>query len=63
MLVLSRKIGEKIYLGDNICITLVDIKGDRVKIGLECPPEVIVQRQELLPLEQQWSGRDPKGKK
>ena len=47
MLVLSRKIGEKIMIGDNIVITVTDCQGDRVKIGFECPAEIPIHRQEI----------------
>ena len=49
MLVLSRKLGEKIYIGDNICITVVDIDRGKVRLGIEAPRSVPVYRQELLP--------------
>ena len=47
MLVLSRKIGEDIIIGGSIHITITAIKGDRVRIGVEAPPEVRVDRQEV----------------
>jgi carbon storage regulator len=50
MLVLSRKLGEKIHIGDNICITVVDIDRGKVRLGIEAPRSVPVYRQELLPL-------------
>lgn len=50
MLVLSRKLGEKIYIGDNICITVVDIDRGKIRLGIEAPREVAIFRQELLPL-------------
>jgi carbon storage regulator len=53
MLVLSRKLGEKIYIGDNICITVVDIDRGKIRLGIEAPRDVPIYRQELLPLEQQ----------
>jgi carbon storage regulator len=49
VLVLSRKLGEKIYVGDNICLTVVDIDRGKVRIGIECPKEIPIYRQELLP--------------
>ena len=49
MLVLSRKLGEKIFIGDNICITVVDIDRGKIRLGIEAPREVPVFRQELLP--------------
>jgi len=50
MLVLSRKLGEKIYIGDNICITVVDIDRGKIRLGIEAPRNVPIYRQELLPL-------------
>jgi carbon storage regulator len=47
MLVLSRKIGEAIMVGDNIRITVVDIRGGKVRLGIAAPEDVIVDRQEL----------------
>jgi carbon storage regulator len=49
MLVLSRKLGEKIYIGDNICITVVDIDRGKIRLGIEAPRDVPIYRQELLP--------------
>ena len=47
MLVLSRKIGERILIGDNIAITVVRITGGGVRLGIEAPPELAVVREEL----------------
>jgi carbon storage regulator len=52
MLVLSRKLGEKIFIGDNICITVVDIDRGKIRLGIEAPRNVPIYRQELLPLGQ-----------
>ena len=48
MLVLSRKRDERIVIGDNIVITVVDVRGDKVRLGIEAPSEVPVHRQEVL---------------
>ena len=48
MLILSRKIDEKIKIGENITITLIDVRGDQVKIGVEAPKNVKVFRQEVF---------------
>ena len=48
MLVLSRKLGEKIYINDDICITVVDIDRGKIRLGIEAPREVPIFRQELL---------------
>lgn len=50
MLVLSRKLGEKIYIGENICITVVDIDRGKIRLGIDAPRNVPIYRQELLPL-------------
>ena len=47
MLVLSRKIGERILIGENISVTVVRIAGGAVRIGVEAPPELSVIREEL----------------
>lgn len=47
MLVLSRKVGEVINVGDNIRITVVDVRGDKVRLGVLAPAEVIVDRAEV----------------
>ncbi len=48
MLILSRKLDEKIKIGEEITITLIDIHGDQVKIGVEAPKNVKVFRQEVF---------------
>lgn len=48
MLILSRKTDQQIKIGDNITITIIDIKGDQVKIGVEAPKDVKVFRQEVF---------------
>ncbi|MDA3957027.1 carbon storage regulator CsrA [Oceanispirochaeta sp.] len=47
MLILSRKKDESIIIGDNIIISVVDIKGDQVKLGIAAPGDVKVYRQEV----------------
>jgi len=47
MLVLCRQKDEKIMIGDNITITIVDIRGDKVRLGIEAPIEIPVHRQEI----------------
>ena len=48
MLVLSRQRDESIIIGDNIVITVVDIRGDKVRLGIEAPTEIPVHRQEVF---------------
>lgn len=47
MLVLSRHRDESIMIGDNIVVTIVDIRGDKVRLGINAPQEVPVHRQEV----------------
>lgn len=59
MLVLSRQRDESIFIGDNIKITVVDIRGDKVRLGIEAPSEIPVHRQEVyeaIQREQQRTG-------
>lgn len=47
MLILTRKTGQDLIIGDNITVKVLEIKGDSVKIGIEAPKEVAVNRQEV----------------
>lgn len=49
MLVLSRKLGEKIYIGPNVVVTVVDIDRSRIRLGIDAPTDVKIYREELLP--------------
>jgi carbon storage regulator len=49
MLVLSRKLGEKIVIGDNIVLTVVKIDRNQIRVGIEAPHEVPVYREEIAP--------------
>jgi carbon storage regulator len=48
MLVLSRKMNERILIGDSIRVTVVSVRGNVVRIGIEAPPDVPILREELL---------------
>ncbi len=49
MLVLSRKLGEKIVIGDNIVVTVVKIDRNQIRIGIEAPSDISVYREEIAP--------------
>ena len=49
MLVLSRRESQRIRLGESIVLTIVRVNGDRVRVGIEAPPEIRVRRAELEP--------------
>lgn len=52
MLILSRKVGEQIVIGDGITVVVSRVSGDRVTLGLEAPPEVRILRGELRPFDE-----------
>ncbi len=47
MLILTRKLGENIRIGDKIKIIVLDVKGGQVKLGIDAPPNVAVHREEI----------------
>jgi len=57
MLVLSRKKNESIIINDNITITVVEIRGDKVRLGIEAPKDVSVHRREVYEAIQDQSRR------
>ena len=65
MLVLSRQRDESIMIGDNIVVTIVDIRGDKVRLGINAPTEIPVHRQEVYEAIQRENLRasrlEPKG--
>ena len=48
MLVLSRKVGEEIVIGNDIRVRIVAIQGNQIRLGFTAPKEVVIQREELL---------------
>lgn len=48
MLVLTRKAGERIVIGDDIVITILDVRGEGIRIGIDAPRGVKIQREEVL---------------
>jgi carbon storage regulator CsrA len=50
MLVLSRKVGQEIFIGDNVRITVTKVSGNRVTLGVEAPDHVRILRGELQPI-------------
>ena len=53
MLILTRKLGESIAIGKDIKITLLEIKGKQIRIGIEAPPNVTVHREEIFQIIQE----------
>jgi carbon storage regulator len=56
MLVLSRRVGEEIIINDNIRVTVVAVKGDRVRLGIVAPRDVTVDRSEVHQRRMQFTG-------
>jgi carbon storage regulator len=59
MLILTRRIGESLQIGEDIKVTVLSVRGNQVQIGIEAPPEVAVHREEVyerLKREQRESG-------
>lgn len=52
MLVLTRKEQQKIYVGDDVKVTVCEIRGDRVRLGIDAPPAVPILREELVTMEE-----------
>lgn len=46
MLVLSRREGERVFIGDSIVVQLVEVRGQRARLGIEAPPDVSITREE-----------------
>jgi carbon storage regulator len=49
MLVLTRKLMEKLFIGDDICVTVVRVEGGQVRLGIDAPRDVSIVRAELVP--------------
>ncbi len=48
MLILTRKLGESVVIGDNIKVTVTDIKNGQIKLGISAPKDVTVNREEVV---------------
>ena len=48
MLVLTRKVGQEIYIGDQICVKIMEISGSRVRLGIDAPASMRIYREEVL---------------
>ena len=66
MLVLSRQRDETIMIGDDVEITIVDVRGEKVRLGITAPPHIAVHRKEVyeaIRREKEASGQVPPGQK
>ena len=47
MLILTRRVGETVMIGDNVTVTILGVKGNQVRVGVNAPKEVAVHREEI----------------
>lgn len=63
MLILTRKVGESIHIGDDVKVTVLGVKGGQMRLGIDAPNDVPIHREELLtkkqPPDQTASGAEP----
>ena len=48
MLILTRRVGEKLVIVENVTVTILGVKGNQIRIGIDAPPEVQVHREEIF---------------
>jgi len=59
MLILTRRIDERIFIGENITLSVLDIEGNRVRLGLEAPKEISILREEVQKRYSAEASNDP----
>lgn len=59
MLILTRRVGETLMVGDEVSVTVLGVKGNQVRIGINAPKDVSVHREEIyLRIQQEQDGQD-----
>ncbi|HHK1973779.1 TPA: carbon storage regulator CsrA [Pseudomonas aeruginosa] len=59
MLILTRRVGETLMVGDDVTVTVLDVKGNQVRIGVNAPKEVAVHREEIYQRIQKEKDQEP----
>ena len=62
MLILTRRVGETLMIGDDVAVTVLGVKGNQVRVGIEAPKEVAVHREEIYQrIKREQDGTDDNG--